>query len=163
HDLLTMSSHLSVGDRWRIMSLRFDQNMTPGGIASSMNCTIRTVFNILRLYHETNNVTEGKGRDRNLLNQSDIRILRQLFYRYPVETAFNIRNRFFQRTNIFLTYRTIRNYRRRLGFHPVHARQQPMLNEQHAQQRLLFCRQYTQYDYRRIIFTDEKAFEVDAS
>jgi hypothetical protein len=63
-----MSSHLSVGDRWRIISLRFDQNITPNEIASFMNCSIATVFNILRLYRETNNVTEREGRGRNLLN-----------------------------------------------------------------------------------------------
>jgi hypothetical protein len=49
-------------------SLRFDQNMTPNEIASFMNCSIATVFNILRLYRETNNVTEREGRGRNLLN-----------------------------------------------------------------------------------------------
>ena len=63
-----MNNHLSIGDRWRIISLRFDQNITPDEIASFMNCTVRTVFNILRLYHETNDVIEREGRGRNQLN-----------------------------------------------------------------------------------------------
>jgi MarR-like DNA-binding transcriptional regulator SgrR of sgrS sRNA len=63
-----MSSHLSIRDRWRIISLRFDQNMTPNQIAFTINCTTRTVFNILRLFHETNNVIEREGRGRNTLD-----------------------------------------------------------------------------------------------
>jgi len=63
-----MSDHLSIGDRWRIISLRLDQNMTTNEIASFINCTSRTVRNILRLYRETNNVTEREGRGRTLLN-----------------------------------------------------------------------------------------------
>ncbi len=57
---LVMSGHLSVGDRWRIISLRFDQGMAPNQIA--------TVFNILRLYRETDNVIEREGRGRTLLD-----------------------------------------------------------------------------------------------
>ncbi len=64
---LVMSGHLSVGDRWRIISLRFDQGMAPNQIATIINCTRQTVFNILRLYHETNNVIEREGRGRTLL------------------------------------------------------------------------------------------------
>ncbi|CAF4966581.1 unnamed protein product, partial [Rotaria magnacalcarata] len=58
-----MSSHLSIGDQWRIISLWFDQGMTSNQIASHINCTIsRTVCNILRLLRETNNVIEREGR-----------------------------------------------------------------------------------------------------
>jgi hypothetical protein len=63
-----MSSHLSVGDRWRIISLRLDQDMAPNRIATIINCSIRTVFSVLQLFHETNNVTEREGRGRALLN-----------------------------------------------------------------------------------------------
>jgi transposase len=43
----------------------------------------------------------------------------------------------------------------------VHEREQPSLNQQHAQQRLFLCRQYVRSNYRNIIFSDEKMFEVD--
>jgi hypothetical protein len=70
-DSFVMSGHLSVGDRWQIISLRLDPDnpgMTPNQIASIINCTRRTVFNILRLFHETNNVIEREGRGRTLLS-----------------------------------------------------------------------------------------------
>ncbi|CAF4751062.1 unnamed protein product, partial [Rotaria sp. Silwood2] len=65
---LVISGHLSVGDRWRIISLRFDQGMTPNQIAYIINCSRITVLNILQLFRETNNVTEHEGRGRTLLN-----------------------------------------------------------------------------------------------
>jgi len=67
-DPSVMGGHLSVGDRWRIISLSLDQGMTSSEIASIIHCTSRTVRNILRLYCETNNVTEREGRGRTLLN-----------------------------------------------------------------------------------------------
>jgi len=65
-----MSGHLSVRDRWRIISLSLDQGMPPNQIAIVINCTRRTVFNILRLFRETNDVTEREGRGRTLLNNT---------------------------------------------------------------------------------------------
>ncbi|CAF4018490.1 unnamed protein product [Rotaria sp. Silwood2] len=67
-DSSVMSGHLSIGDRWRIISLGLDQGMTSNKIASGINCTSRTVRNILRLFRETNIVTERGGRGCTLLN-----------------------------------------------------------------------------------------------
>ncbi|CAF2434333.1 unnamed protein product [Rotaria sp. Silwood2] len=88
--------------------------MATNQISSVINCTRRTARNILRLFHETNNVIEREGRGRTLLSNDDVHMLRQLFYRYPTETVANINDRFFQKT--------IRNYRQRLRFRPIHAR-----------------------------------------
>jgi len=66
-----MSDHLSIGDRWRIVSLRLDQGVPPHRIASVIGCSRATVFNILRLFHDTNNVIEREGRGRALLNNKN--------------------------------------------------------------------------------------------
>ena len=63
-----MSGHLSIGDRWRIISLWFDRDMTSNQIASRIHCTSQTVRYILRLFRETNNIIEREGRGRTLLN-----------------------------------------------------------------------------------------------
>ncbi|CAF3833822.1 unnamed protein product [Rotaria sordida] len=63
-----MNSHLSSGDRWRIISLSLDQGATLNQIAAVINCSRATVFNILQLFHETNNGTLRQGRGRTLLN-----------------------------------------------------------------------------------------------
>ncbi|CAF4298284.1 unnamed protein product, partial [Rotaria sordida] len=84
-------------------------------------------------------------------------------YRYPQETATQLSNQFYRRTGRFVTPQTIRNYRRRWGFRAVHARIQPLLTQRHAAQRLAFCQQHIYDDWRRVIFADEKIFEVDAT
>ena len=96
-DSLVMSGHLSIGDRWRIISLRFDQGMTSNEIASTIPCTSQTVRNILRLFCETNNVIEREGRGRTLLSNrkqiQDTIIIRRMienFMRYQWYNFFYI-------------------------------------------------------------------------
>jgi len=59
-----MRGHLSIGDRWRIVSLSFDQGMPHTQIASVIDCSIQTVYNVLQLFYETNDVIEREGRGR---------------------------------------------------------------------------------------------------
>ena len=79
--------------------------------------------------------------------------------KHPLELMID----FYRRTGREISSRTVRNYRWSLGFHPVHARTQPLLKQDHAQQRLLFSNRYIDGDYSKIIFADEKAFVVDSS
>jgi transposase len=159
-----MPIHLSIGERWRIVSMKYDQEMSCCRIARAINCSVRTVYNILELFDETNDVVERHGRGGgNSLSDTEIFILRQLLYRYPYETSNQINNRFYQRTGTFTTPRTIRSYRTRLGFRPVHARTQPLLSQNHADNRLVFCQRHINDDWHRAIFTDEKIFVVDMS
>ena len=42
-----MPFHLSLRDRWQIISLHLDQGMSPIRIAATDSCSIRTIHNIL--------------------------------------------------------------------------------------------------------------------
>ncbi|CAF2995233.1 unnamed protein product, partial [Rotaria sp. Silwood2] len=159
-----MSSHLSVGDRWRIVSLKFDQGLNVHEIARIVNCSVRTVYYILSLYQDTNDIIERSGRGRhNMLNDYEMHTLRQMLYRYSNETSTSIANRFFQRTDLYVSPPTIRRYRLSFGFRPVHARIQPLINATHAQQRLHFCLSHATDRWYNVIFSDEKAFEIDVT
>ncbi len=159
-----MVLHLSIRDRWRIISLNFDQGRSVRQIARLIPCSIQTVYSILDLFEETDDVLERNGRGHNtLFNANEFRTLRQILYRYPNDTSSNIANGFFQRTGLNVSSRTIRHHRSSLGFRPVHARTQPLINAQHAQQRLHFCLLHATARWDNIIFSDEKAFEVDVS
>ncbi|CAF3131399.1 unnamed protein product [Rotaria sp. Silwood2] len=159
-----MNRHLTIGDRWLVISLRVDQCLSFRHIARIINCTHQTVHNILQLFHETNNVIELEGRGGgNSWSDDKFHTVIRLLYRYPSETSSQLNNRFYQRTGRFVTTRVIRNYRRRLGFHPVHAKIQPLLNQRHTDDRLAFYQQHTHDDWSQFIFVDEKVFEVDAS
>ncbi len=105
---------------------------------------------------------EGRGGGNSLTND-ETHSLRQLMYRYPDETSTQLNNRFYRRAGRFVTPRAIRNYPRRLGFRPVHARIQPLINQRYADERLAFCQQHIHDDWCHVIFGDEKIFEVDAS
>ncbi|CAF4813269.1 unnamed protein product, partial [Rotaria sp. Silwood2] len=72
-------------------------------------------------------------------------------------------NRFFQRTDLYVSPPTIRRYRLSFGFRPVHARIQPLINATHAQQRLHFCLSHATDRWYNVIFSDEKAFEIDVT
>ena len=66
-----MTGHLPIRDRWRIISLYFDQNVLPSQIAVINDCSVPTVLGILRLYDETDDVTEREGRGRPPLSDTD--------------------------------------------------------------------------------------------
>ncbi|CAF5143468.1 unnamed protein product, partial [Rotaria sp. Silwood1] len=140
-----MSSHLSVRDRWRIISLNFDQGVNVHEIARRIPC-------------------KRNGRDRlRILNNNQVNTLRQLLYQYPTDTSSSIADRLLRRTGLGINSRTIRNYRSSLGFRPVHARSQSLINARHAQEPLTFCLSYATAHWDNVIFSDEKAVEVDIS
>ncbi|UJR34597.1 hypothetical protein I4U23_027373 [Adineta vaga] len=87
----TVSSHLSLHDRWRIISLNFDQGHNLHEIARRIPCSIQTVYNILYLFQEANDVTERDRPGRlQILNNDRVNTLRQLLYRYPTDTSSSI-------------------------------------------------------------------------
>ncbi|CAF5076180.1 unnamed protein product, partial [Rotaria sp. Silwood1] len=112
-------------------------------VARRIPCSIQTVYNILQLFQETNDVIERNGRGRlRILNNDQVNTLRQLLYQYPTDTSSSIADRLLRRTGLGINPRTIQNYRSSLGFRPVHARTAHWDN---------------------VIFSDEKTFEVDIS
>ncbi len=125
-----MCAHLSVGERWRVVSMKLDQGMIPSHTASIINYSTQTVYNILNLFRETNDMIERRGRGGTNSLTADARI----------------NSRFYRRTGFSISSRTIRNYRRLFGFHPVHARIQPLINEGHSQQRLLFSERHIDHN-----------------
>ena len=144
--------------------MKLDQGMSIPRIASIIDCSAERVCNILNLFSETNDVLERSRRGgNNSLTNDERHVLRQLFYRHSNETSARINDRFYRRTGREISCRIVRNYRWSLGFHPVHARTQPLLKQDHAQQRLLYSNRYIDGDYSKIIFADGKAFVVDSS
>lgn len=72
-----MTGHLSIGDRWRVVSMRQDQRISSSHIARIINCSVQTVYNILELFYETNDVVERQGcGGANSLTDGEIFILR---------------------------------------------------------------------------------------
>lgn len=86
-----MRVYLSAGELWRAISMRLDQCMTKSRIANIINCSTQTISNILNLFTETNDVLERTERGgSNSLTIEKRHVLRQLFYRYPNETFYEL-------------------------------------------------------------------------
>ncbi len=66
-----MSGHLSVRDGCRIISLNFHQGHNVCQIARIIHCSLQTVYSILQLCQETNDVIERNGRGRFTILNSD--------------------------------------------------------------------------------------------
>ena len=57
----TRTNRLSIGEHRRIISIRYDQNISSFAIAVKIDCTVRNVHNIVRLYDETGDVVERRA------------------------------------------------------------------------------------------------------
>lgn len=108
-------------------------------------------------------LTKAVWGNGNSLTIEERNILRNFFYKHPTDASSRIQHRFFQAVGRSVTSWTVKNYRRCFGFHPVHARTQPLLKRDHAQQRLTFSVNHVNYDWSRVIFSNEIFFEVDSS
>ncbi len=65
--------HLSIGERWRIITLHQDNNLSLRQIARIVNCSFSTVRRIIQLYEETHDVLEREGRGRHPLISGPVR------------------------------------------------------------------------------------------
>jgi transposase len=118
-----MFQHLSIDERWRIVTLHQDNNYLLRRIARMVNCSFSTLRRIIQLYEETHDVLEREGRGRRRLSNGTIRRhFRQIMSRRPTDTSASISDRLEQRTGVRISARTIRETRRNENYHPVDAR-----------------------------------------
>ena len=108
-----MPKQLSIAERWRIISLRFDANFSTSRIASIIPCGIRTVRNIIQLHAETNDVVarEGRGR-RAIIDGSVQQHFEEIMEEHPTDTSASIADRLQSRSGVRVSARTVRRIRR---------------------------------------------------
>ncbi|CAF1130987.1 unnamed protein product [Adineta ricciae] len=157
-----MAEHLSIRQRWTVITLHQDSHLSLRTIASRVNCSFSTVRNIIQLYEETHDVIERQGRGRRRLIDGPVRrYFRQIMSQHPTDTSFSIANRLQQHSGVTVSARTIREACRNENFHPVHARAHWQINEHQAARCFQYCYTHRLNNWRQVIFTDEKKFQVD--
>lgn len=83
-----MARHLSIGQRWRIITLRFDMKLSIPEIARRLKRSFSTVHRIINLFLDTDNVLEREGRGPKPLVQGFVRRqFREIMRRYPSGTS----------------------------------------------------------------------------
>lgn len=157
-----MAGHLSIEQRWRIVTLRRDCNLPLRKIAHLLNCSFSSVRHIINLFDETNNVLEREGRGRHAIIRGPVRRqFRQILSRYPTSTSSTVATRLTRRTGVQVSSRTARRVRRKENYHPVLPKVQWEINEDQAARRYQYAIEHEDDNWKQVIFTDEKKFAVD--
>lgn len=159
-----MTGHLSLQQRWRIVTLRRDCNLSLRKIAQLVNCSFSSVRHIVNLFDETNTVLEREGRGRHAIIRGPIRReFRQILSRYPTSTSAAIADSLTRRSGVQISPRTVRRVRRNENYHPVLPKVQWEINENQAERRYEYAIEHEDDHWKTVIFTDEKKFAVDHS
>ena len=159
-----MTGHLSIVQRWKIITLYFDNKLPLREIARLLECSCSTVKCIINLFQETKNVLERQGRGRIAIIRGPARRqFRRLMSRYPTSTSSSVATRLQSGAGILVSARTIRRVRRLENYHPVHAKIQWKINEQQASRRYEYACTHEEDNWKNVIFTDEKQFRIDES
>ncbi|CAF1293185.1 unnamed protein product [Didymodactylos carnosus] len=157
-----MAPHLSLSERWRIITLRNDFGLSMPAIAHRSNYSLSTIHRILDLFSKTNEVAEREGRGRKRPIQGSVRRqFREIMRKHPSATSKFIAERLESRTGVCLSDRTIRRTRRQENYHPVHSKTHWTINSAQTARRFQFSVTHLFDDWHDVIFTDEKKFEID--
>ena len=125
-----MAGHLSIEQRWRVITLHRDCNLSLRKIAQLLNCLFSSIRHIINLFYETNNVLEREGRGRPATIHGSVRrAFRQILSRYPTSTSSTIATRLKSRTGVQISSGTVRRVRGEENYHPVLPKVQWEINE----------------------------------
>ncbi len=104
-----MAPHLSIAERWEILTVRNDLALSVPDITSRLNCSSFTGYQILDLFAETNDVVEREGRGRKPSMEGSVRRqFREIIWEYPSATSTFVAEPLESRRVIRLSVRSIR-------------------------------------------------------
>jgi transposase len=149
--------HLSEEERWRVVFLRNENKLTPNQIATKMKIKYETVTSILNKYEETGTVHDlpHSGRKRKLDAKDDKKILQLLKKKKCApEISRNLEEK--------VSARTIRRRIKELGFFYGRVITVEALTEAHKARRVEYCEERLDFDYSKVLFSDEKTFQLGA-
>ncbi|CAF4056549.1 unnamed protein product, partial [Rotaria sp. Silwood1] len=113
--------HLSIEQRWRIITSHFDNNLLLRQIARILQCPFAGVKRILNLYEETNDVLERPDRGRHAIIRDSVRRqFRQILSNYPNNTSSFISTRLQPHAGKKVSASIIRCVRKQENCHSVH-------------------------------------------
>lgn len=101
----------------------------------------------------------GSGRKRKL-NSKKEKKLEKIFDNNRSKGSKRLKGVIKNELDIAMTPRTVRNYRNRMGWVPVHPRTIPFLTMSHKKERMTFAEIYSEYAFKNVIFTDETKIDI---
>jgi transposase len=148
---------LTTEERWRVVHLSVEQHLSARAIARRMHIARNTVASTLKRYVETGDVEEreGRGGKRKLSDDDEKKIVKKA---KTGKTATVITRELFQEAKISVHVQTVLNILHKHKFSYKKIREEEAISEAAQQTRLQYARQMIGYDWKQVVFSDEKTF-----
>lgn len=151
-NIMEYSHHISVHERHRIVSLHED-GLPVAEIMRRTGVTRNTVRLWITRWETHGNVSVARrtGRPRCTTDLQNQRIVRQ----FEANGFTRVRN---VAIEVNVSTSTIRRRLEDAGWHHRHPARKLKLTQRHKDERLEFARQYLDFDFQNVVFSDEKTF-----
>jgi transposase len=129
-------------------------------IASYIGCSKPTVIYWVRKYCQNKNLCDEQksGQPRKTTKAQDKRIVKMAKEKHNI-TATQIQNKL-EKQGVAVSARTIRRRLGEFGGKFVREISKPLLSERHRVSRLKWARKHKNFDWEKVIFTDESTFQL---
>jgi len=131
-------------------------------IGRKVGCSHQTVKNVLQKYQETGSIDNrpGKGRKRIFSEKEEKKIVKKAKQgKFSPEIAQEVVDTGTRKPPV----RTVQRVIRRSGLRYQKVKKMEKLTVDHKQRRVDYCNERKDYNWNRVLFTDEKTFHVGAS
>ena len=155
-------SHLTIEERWAIVAFRKRLNWTEEKVAKKIGCNQSTVSSIMATYNETNDVIDRPNDREPEIRAMKRKVIEDMVISHPQHSStklcWDIILSPSNTDNLSISARSIREYRKELGFHLFHFRRRPFSSHLSSKKRLSFAQSHLLDEWKDVIFSDEKVF-----
>jgi transposase len=153
--------HLPESERWRIVFLRNENGLNPTKIAKKIGCSRNTVYEILNKYDQTGSVHDrpGRGRKRKVTEAEEKAIVRKARKIGATQTAREWRGNNRKKISDF----TVRKIMKKHHYFYLKKKKIQKLKQRDKETRMEYAREMMNYNYKFVLFTDEKSFWLGSS
>jgi transposase len=153
---------LTEEERWKIVFYHTENHWTKKRIAKKFKCREHTVIDILEKHRTTGTVHDKpkSGRKRKLSDKESKEMVEQAKkgkFSSQIASTYNKRNKKKKKS---VTPRTVRNYLKREGLVYLKFHRVDKLSDDNIKQRLKYSKEMKDFDYKSVLFTDEKTFHL---
>ena len=153
-------AHLSEGERWTLVAL-YNEGHSIRELAHTHKIDRNTVRRWIRTYERTGTVADAQraGRPSKVTCSVQTAIKRQMANKQRRSSRYMaVKMRREGTANI--SYRTVQRAAHTMGYTPYHIRNIPNITPECEQRRVAYAHQYANTDWRTVLFSDEKKFNL---
>jgi len=153
------NNNIPEATRWRIVFLSTENKLSPTKISRKVKCSRQEVYEILAKYKDTGTVHDRQRSGRkHQLDDDDKKfvIKRAKTEKMAKEIADELDKKRHKKVNEI----TVRRHLRSAGLRPLKDLEEEALTEAHIAKRLEYANKMIDYDWNKVIFSDEKPFWI---